>query len=297
MPDTLAHFGVQILASKAVFRQADVRWIGLGCLLPDLPWILQRAVLPLGLLEPINLRLYVIIQSSLLFCLLLAAAISLQSANSRRIFLLLAWNCLLHLLLDPLEIKWGNGTVLFAPFSWRLTRFAWFWPEQLPSQLLALTGLLIFPITAWRDRQQEIHFLKCHKRQSAGLLLLLMYLLLPLCLFNGPLQADSHYAATLRAEHRTGKKIEFDRRPFRAAEQTLLSYSDEKLLLTGDKLPAQDGILSLQGRFVDQQTILVAAWHFHNRRRDLHSQLGIFLLLSIWLVALFAKRITISKPC
>jgi hypothetical protein len=297
MPDTLAHFGVQILASKAVCRQADVRWIGLGCLLPDLPWILQRAVLPLALLEPINLRLYVIIQSSLLFCLLLAAAISLQSANSCRIFLLLAWNCLLHLLLDPLEIKWGNGTVLFAPLSWRLTSFAYFWPEELPTQLLALTGLLVLPITAWLDRQQNIRFIKDRTRQGAGLLLLLLYLLLPLCLFNGPLQADSHYAATLLAPHRTGRLIAFDRRPFRAAEQTLLSYSGEELRLTGGNLPAQDGILSLQGCFVNQQTIRVAAWHLHSSRRDLHSQLGIFLLLSIWLVALSAKRITISQPC
>jgi hypothetical protein len=255
-------------------------------------------MLSFGLVEPVHLRLYVIIQSSLLFCLLLAAAISLQSENAPRIFLLLAGNCLLHLLLDPLESKWGNGTVLFAPFSWRLTSFAWFWPEELPSQLLALTGLLILPITAWRDRQQAIRFVKGSKRQGAGVLLMMMYLLLPLCLCNGPLQADSHYAATLLAQHRSGKLIAFDRRPYKAAGQALLSYSGEELRLTGtnSNLPTQDGTLSVQGRFVDQQTILVSAWHLHSSRRDQHSQLGIFLFLSIWLVALSAKRITIRRP-
>lgn len=296
MPDTLAHFGVQILASKVVFRQADVRWIGLGCLLPDLPWMLQRAILPLNLLDPVNLRLYAVIQSSLFFCLLLVSAISVQTEQSRRIFLLLAWNCLLHLLLDPMEIKWGNGTLLAAPFSWQLTQFAWFWPDELPSLLLAAAGLLLFPVVAWRDRRQEVRFLKSGKRQSAGLLLLLMYILLPLDLFSGPLQADNHFAATLLTQNRIGRLIEFDRRPYNAAEQRLLSYSGEELRLTGTNgsLPAQDGTLSVQGRFIDQQTIAVSAWHLHSSRRDLHSKVGIFLLLLIWSVALSAKRITIQ---
>ena len=296
MPDTLAHFGAQILISKALLRQTDVKWIGLGCLLPDLPWIIQRAILPCALLDPISLRLYAIIQSSLFFSLLLAAAISVQGEKSWQTFQLLALNCLLHLLLDPLEIKWGNGTLLAAPWSWQLTHFALFWPEELPSQLLAWLGLLIMPIAAWHDRRREVRLLRDAKRQIAGLLLLLAYLCLPLLLFSGPLRANNHYAATLLTTQRTGERIEFDRRPFSADRQTLLAYSGEALYLKGDTLPAQDGILSIQGRFIAQQTILVTAWHYHNSyRRDWYSLIGLFLLLSIWLVAFCAKRITISK--
>ncbi len=202
MPDTLAHFGAQILISKAIIQEVDCKWIGLGCLLPDLPWIAQRAVQPFGLVDPVTVRLYAVIQSSLLFSLLLAAAVSLQAEHSRRVFLLLALNCLLHLLLDPLEIKWGNGTMLFAPFSWQLTQFALFWPEDLPSLLLAAAGLFMFPIAVWQDRKRAIRFISDWRRQLAGAAFLLWYLLLPPALFSGPLRADSHYAATLRSGQR-----------------------------------------------------------------------------------------------
>lgn len=299
MPDTLAHFGVQIIASKALFRDADARWIGLGCLLPDLPWIFQRAALALGWADPVSLRLYAVIQSSLFFSLLLAAALSLQAAQSRRIFLLLAWNCLLHLLLDPLEIKWGNGSLLAAPFSWQLTSFALFWPEELPSRLLALLGLLIFPAVAWLDRQRKIHFIYSKERQGAGLLLLLVYLLLPCALFSGPMAEDNHFADTLLAENRSGSWIEFDRRPYQAEEQSILAYSGETLRLAVPfgSLPAQDGTLSGRGRFIDHSEVLLAEWHLHRSGRDLRSQIGIFLLIAVWSVAIRAKRITIRRPC
>ena len=296
MPDTLAHFGTQILISKAIIREADCKWIGLGCLLPDLPWIAQRAVQPFGVADPVTVRLYAVIQSSLLFSLLLAAAVSLQAEHSRRVFLLLALNCLLHLLLDPLEIKWGNGTMLFAPFSWQLTQFALFWPEDLPSLLLAAAGLFMFPIAVWQDRKRAIRFISDWRRQLAGAAFLLWYLLLPPALFSGPLRADSHYAATMRSRQRTGKLLELERRPFKSADQTLLAYSGETLHLSGSNLPEQDGLLSLQGRFVAQQSISVSAWHLHSGRRDLRSQIGIFLLLAAWSVALRAKRITICRP-
>jgi hypothetical protein len=293
MPDTIAHFGVQILASKALFRDADARWIGLGCLLPDLPWIFQRAVLALGWADPVGLRLHTVIQSSLFFSLLLAAALSLQAAQSRRIFLLLAWNCLLHLLLDPLEIKWGTGSLLAAPFSWQLTNFALFWPEQLPSRLLALLGLLMFPAVAWLDRQRKIQFIRNKQRQVVGLLLLLVYLFLPFGLFSGPLAADNHFAATLLAENRSGSWIEFDRRPYQAEQQSIFAYSGETLRLEVPfgSLPEEDGTLSVRGRFLDHQTVLLADWHLHRSGRDLRSLLGIFLLIAVWSVAIRAKRI------
>ncbi|MGX9728082.1 MAG: hypothetical protein ACTFAK_12425 [Candidatus Electronema sp. VV] len=246
--------------------------------------------------DPVSLRLYAVIQSSLFFSLLLAAALGLQAAQSRRIFLLLAWNCLLHLLLDPLEIKWGNGSLLTAPFSWQLTSFALFWPEELPSHLLALLGMLIFPAAAWLDRQRKIHFIYSKERQNAGLLLLLVYILLPFGLFSGPLAADNHFAATILAENRKGRWIEFDRRPYHAEEQSIFAYSGEtlRLVVPSGNLPAQDGTLSVRGRFLSHNEVLLADWHLHRNGRDLRSQIGIFLLIAVWSVAIRAKRITIS---
>lgn len=297
MPNTLAHFGIQTLISKTAFRQADIKWIGLGCLIPDVPWILQRIIVPLHCivpLDPVDLRVYLIIQSSLFFCLLLSAAISLQTDNSKHVFPLLALNCLLHLLLDALQIKWANGSALFAPFSWHLIGFDFFWPEEWPTRLLTLTGLLIFPVAAWRDRRRTMYHVRDRRRQGAGFLLLFIYFTLPLMLFNGPLTADNHYAATLKKYHRLGMDIRLDRQAFRAADRTIQSYSGERFHLTGE-LPEHNSILSLQGRFIVDNTVLVSRYHVHSPLRDLYSKIGIFMLLIVWLVALYEKRIRINE--
>jgi hypothetical protein len=162
-----------------------------------------------------------------------------------------------------------------------------------------LLGLLIFPAAAWLDRQRKIHFIYSKERQSAGLLLLLVYLLLPFGLFSGPLAANNHFAATLLAENRSGSWIEFDRRPYQAEEQSILAYSGETLRLAvpSGNLPAQDGTLSVRGRFLSHNEVLLADWHLHRSGRDLRSQIGIFLLIAVWSVAIRAKRITIRRPC
>jgi hypothetical protein len=290
MPNTLAHVTVQSLLSRTVMPGADIKWIGLGCLLPDLPWIGQRLLHSLAIVDPINLRLYVIIQSSLIFSLLPAAAVSLQCRDTKKIFFLLSFNCLLHLLLDPCQIKWANGSLLLAPFSWQMTSFGTFWPEQLPFLLLTLLGLILFPLFAWQDRQHLIVFLHNRKRQAAGSLLLTVYLLFPLLLLSFPLQMNSHFAATLKSNERTGMVIAFDRRQYQASSHTLDSYSDEQLQLTGS-LPEHDAVLSLQGEFIDNHTILVSSYHVHSLWRDYFSIIGIILLLGSWLVALLTKRI------
>ena len=295
MPNTLAHFGVQTLTSKAVFRPADVKWIGLGCLIPDLPWITQRLIRPLEIIDPIDLRLYVIIQSSLFMGLILAGSISLQVKNSSKVFFLLGFNCILHLLLDPTQIKWANGTHLLAPFSWQLTNFGCYWPEQLPALLLTLAGLIIFPVFAWKDRDRKILLVLSWKRQAAGFLLLILYLLLPFYLFNGPLAADNHFAATLKKTQRTGCALEIDRKPYRAQETTIETISGEQLKLIGNNLPKHDAKLSIQGVFTDNNTILVSKYHVHGPMRDVYSKIGISLLLASWLVALFTKRIRVIR--
>ncbi len=295
MPNTLAHFGIQTLASKAIFRPADVKWIGLGCLIPDLPWITQRLIRPLEIIDPIDLRLYVIIQASLFMSLILAGAISLQAKNGRRIFFLLAFNCVLHLFLDPTQIKWANGTHLLAPFSWQLTNFGSYWPEQLPALLLSLAGLIIFPFFAWKDRNREILFVLHWTRQAAGLLLLCLYLLLPFFLLGGPLASDNHFAATLKKQQRTGSTIEIDRKPYHAQQSTIGTISGEQLKLTGLNLPEHDASLSVKGIFIDNNTILISKYHVHSPLRDISSKIGISLLLASWLVALFRKRIRVIR--
>jgi len=41
MPNTFVHLGIQTLGSKALLKGSDFKWIAVGCIIPDLPWILH----------------------------------------------------------------------------------------------------------------------------------------------------------------------------------------------------------------------------------------------------------------
>ena len=93
MPNTLGHLCVQGLATRAVIRGADFKWILLGCVLPDLPWILQRVIRVLApeIGSPYDLRLYSIVQGSLVISLLLCGALALASAAPARVMAILSF--------------------------------------------------------------------------------------------------------------------------------------------------------------------------------------------------------------
>ncbi len=295
MPNTLAHLGVQTLVSKSLWRAADFKWIAVGCILPDIPWIMQRVVL--GLIPGIdatNLHLYVITQSSLFYSLILAGAVSLLALETRKIFLLLAGNSLLHLLLDALQIKWANGALLLAPFSWQLTGFQLFWPEQLPTTLLTGLGLIVLIIFSIKDGLTPVYFTITRNRLIPAALVLGFYLLSPPLFFSGPLSADNHFVATLLdKEHRSGRKVAFDRGRYDAATGTIRIFSGERLKVTG--LPVQkSNTVSLQGIFTDADTVQALKWHIHSPLRDISSLIGLSGILLVWVVALLKKRCRVS---
>ena len=75
MPNTLAHVGAQGMATHEVPRDADHRWMYLGCVIPDLPWILQRILLvAVPGIDPYALRAYLVVQASFFGYLLACAA-------------------------------------------------------------------------------------------------------------------------------------------------------------------------------------------------------------------------------
>jgi hypothetical protein len=107
VPNTLAHVGFRALATRAVAPATDLKWNYLGCIVPDVPWMLQR--------------LYGIVQATLAMSLCLILAFASLATEPGRAFSIVAGNAWLHLLLDTIEIKWANGVHLLAPFDWRLT--------------------------------------------------------------------------------------------------------------------------------------------------------------------------------
>ena len=154
MPNTLVHFAAQGAASRALWRRLDPRFLYLGCVLPDLPWILRRAIVAFGVpVDAFDLRLYTMGLASLAITLLLAAAVAVATTAPRRVFAWLGLNALLHLLLDATEIKFGNGVHLLAPFSWRMTSFELL-PGESPVYLLLTIGgalLVLWDIARRRD--------------------------------------------------------------------------------------------------------------------------------------------------
>ena len=276
MPNALAHLGVNGLATKPIIKTADLKWIYLGAIIPDIAWILQRVVkLVYPTVNGYDLRLYVIIQASLLFSLILGLWFSSFSKNQLRTFIILSLGSLLHLLLDACQIKWANGVLLFAPFSWQLLHFGFFWPESWPTYLITLFSLG-YVIFYWRKAVEEIPDLKIRsvKYHSFYLLVLFSYFILPLALLQGPQNADNHFVQTLRNyQSRSGKHI-------------------EKIRIIGKDLPSS-GTVSIKGKFIDNNTIQVSQFHIHSVLfRDGASYLGLFIILLIWVIsfAKFSKR-------
>lgn len=286
MPNTLVHLGVQGLASGAMFRESNLKWVFLGLIIPDVPWIFQRAIrfLPLAP-DPYSLKLYGVVQSSLAFCLLLGAALALLSSTFWKTWGLLAFNSWLHLLMDALEQKGGNGVFLFAPASWRMTDW-----DLLPAEgwiILLLTGFgLAYGL--WSRRTTTALELAHDSRRYlwAGLGIVL-YLLLPLAFLQGPLEADAFSIRALKdVAGRPGRAAAFDRAVFLPEDGGRLRlFSGETLRVEGILLDRQRQV-TVSGVFLETDLFRADRWAAHTPRfRDAATGLGLAFGAALWLHA------------
>lgn len=287
MPNLLAHYGVQGAASRGLLSGSDVKWLLLGCVIPDVPWILRRAVLAVApTVDPYQIRLYAIVQASLFGSLVLAAALALLSSRPRRIFVLLGLNSVLALVLDALQTKWGNGVHLLAPFDWTTSSFDLFWPESPITYALTAFGLGAVIWLVWRSPGEDVPLVDGRPARlavSGGMLA--AYFLLPLPLAGDAAGADPHYIQTLRAEsERSGRYVEFDRNEYvpRTGPDLYRTFAGEELFLRSDR-PDLEGTVSLRARFVSRDTLAVIEAHQHRAGfRSWASVLGLVLLGLAW---------------
>ncbi len=296
MPNTLVHLGVQSVSTKALFRDADFKWIAIGCIIPDVPWIIQRIILIAQIgINPFDLRQYVIVQASLFCCFILCGFMALFAVSSARIFLLLATNSLIHLLLDAMQIKWANGVHFFAPFSWQLVSFDFVWPEHGISYVLTAAGFIALVYFGIRDWKKNVILTLNRSKYVVAVMLLAIYFVLPFWLSFGPDQADNHFIATLRnVEERSGRYLELDRSRYRSSDNTVEIFSGERLKVTGNH-PSKDSILSVKGYFSNDNTVHVSSFHIHSPLRDTSSKIALAGVMLIWLMALVKKKITVEK--
>jgi hypothetical protein len=285
VPNTLVHFAAQGAASHALWRRLDPRWIYLGCLLPDLPWILRRAVVASGLpVDGFDLRLYTMAQASLAGTLLLCGALALLTAAPRLVLAVLGVNALFHLLLDATEVKWGNGVHLLAPFSWRMASFDLLRGESVVYLALAVAGAFLLAWEIAGPRRPTLGLDLRPKRLAAVGALLAAYFLAPLP-FLGAIQAsDSYSVKTLReVEARPGRTVGLDRTAFvaRPAGGRIRLWTGEEVRATGP-LPGHDATVSLYGTFLAPDVLRVDRLMEHRRDRDWPSYLALVLLGLVW---------------
>ncbi len=299
MPNTLAHLGAQGILNHLVKRDIDPKLIGLGCLLPDVPWILQRLGTGLEIgSDPYTTRLYFIAQASLFVTLCLCGALAFLSQKPREVFLILGVNAFLHLLLDSLQTKLANGVHFFAPISWDLWNVGWFWPDSMPTYILTGCGVL-YLIWKWSAAvNQPIPFYqRSPLKIGLSLTMLVLYFVLPYGLLDGPRQADNHFVRTLEEKDlRKGKPIEFDRVTYRktSSEGAVETFSGERITVSTPRLDHSTTI-SARGTFSAQNKVKFQEIHEHTGGlRDTSSILGILLLIAMWGQA-FVKQCSHQK--
>ncbi len=288
MPNTLGHIGVQTPLSRFFFKNGALQWIALGCLIPDIPWIVQRILLKLQLANPYLIGYYVTIQSSLLFSTLLAFVFSSFSRERTRVFLLLLINCCIHLLLDGCEIKWGNGVLFFAPFSWEPVSFNLFWTDHPVHIILTAAGLFSIFFLWYKQTSQEVQLtLPRGVKAAFCLLIFILYLTAPIFFIDQVKQSNIRYLATLQDKKtRTGKTIQGDRVQFSSNKRSLQFVPGEDIQLIG-QLPEKASLLSIKGKFITMDTIEVKEFHSHGHSRDWASIIGIITILALWAETLY----------
>jgi hypothetical protein len=288
MPNTLVHFGLQGSLSGALFRRIDPRFVYLACVLPDVPWILRRVLARLASLDldPLDVRLYAMAQSSLLCTLLLCGALALLTRRAGPVFVVLAANSLLHLLIDATEIKWGSGVHLFAPLSFELTQLGWLWPDSRVVSALTLLGLAVVVVELARRPPPAIGLALEPRRLVVSFGLASAYLALPIA-WMPAVEASGSYSIDVlrRPELRPGRSLAVDRDAFLRRDDGgwLELWNGERFRAQGATLD-HDARVSMRGRFVDAQTVWIDEIHEHQGvSRDLPTYLAFLLLIALWL--------------
>ena len=295
MPNTLAHLGVAGAATRSIITAADLKWIYAGSIIPDLPWIFQRfAWMFFPQINLYDLRLYVIIQSTLLFGFIFSFALSSLSKEHTKTFLILAFGCLIHLLLDSLEIKWANGVHLLAPLSWKLLSFNLIWNENIAMYLITLFGLIYFLLMFKKGAAVPLNFeLKKITGWVLFLAATLIYFLLPIFILNQPFEADNHYVKTLKEiKERPGKYFEIDRRPYRYENDIgiINTFANEDIELPNMKVKTSETI-SIKARFIDENTAEVIDYHVYSVLfRDGSTYVGLVMIFTFWIFSIYKSK-------
>lgn len=295
MPSTLVHLGIQGFVSRALVPGIDLRVVYLACVIPDIPWIAQRAILfAAPAVDRIALMSWCAVQASLLYSLLLSAAFSALTIRPGPTFLVLGTGSLFHLLLDAIQVKWGRGVILFAPLDWRPVSLELLWPEH-PAFVILLVASAIFVIVTWRGVDHRPLLARSYRRRGAICLALVAVYAFSPGVFTDVLQrADVYFAATIAdTDGRAGKSASFDRAHLLRYENDVALveiFSGERIRVVNVSGQAGD-LISFRGRFVKADLFRATDHHLHPPYvRALASVVGLAFVLALWMQSAFVCR-------
>ena len=286
MPNTLIHIALQAPAARAAYAGIEIPWILLSVVIPDIPWIFQRIAWMTDIGDPFQIRLYCTLQASLFFSLLLALAFASFARKVLPVFVILAVGSLLHLLIDALQIKWGNGVHLLIPLSYEPTRLGVVWPEHLLGYVLTILGMCYLLFT-FKTMIREGIALRKRPVWSMFVVGLALYLLLPLFLMAPLERSNTNFLETVgNPSLRSGRPIEIDRSFYDAKEQVITLFTGESVAVEG-VLPPESAVISLKGEFTSPAVIRGHSLHVHHQAyREYASIAGLAATAGIWLYLL-----------
>jgi len=205
--------------------------------------------------------------------------------------LMASLGCALHLILDALEDKWGNGVHLAAPFDWAHFSVG-VWPtESTVTWLISLGGVIvIFLVHRLKTDAAMIHITWLRTIGMAGLIA--FYAVIPMVFVDDVIASNSLYLGTLsQSSDRDGQLIEFDRSLVMVQGEDVVVESHTREVFTIVEPPEeiQSGSYSLKGRFVSKDRIQVTEWKSHSGLRDIASSIGL-ALIGAWFVAIVVLR-------
>lgn len=288
MPNTLAHLGIGALVTRSLVRDADIKWIYLGCIIPDIPWISLRFLeVFYPSLYNYDMVLYSTVQASLLFCIFISFVVSSFSNHYWRILTILVLGSILHLILDAFQIKWGNGVHFFIPFNWSITHFDLFQIESYPTYLITFISFIYVLYTFKKASLSTIDTIWPSKsRLSVSVFFLLIYIIWPFYLIDDAEGVNTRSIKVLRgAEGRIGKEVLFDRMSYvyRPEDKGQLIHWKGKSYLEGIDLK-ESATLSVRGSYISEDTIQVKDYKVHiNGLRSSASLLGLLSVFIVWI--------------
>ena len=287
IPNTLVHVAIH----SAVFGplRAPFAAVFAGCVTPDLPWIVRRLIDMTSIsLEPISALAYFIAQASLVGCVFPCIAFGFLFTNFKPVAALALLGCLVHLLLDSLQVKWGNGVHLFAPYDWEILSLSVFQIDSVFTNLLTFAGIIPFLFVT--KARHDARLLCLNPVRLAGCCIcLIAYFAVPFLFISDVVASNSRYLQTLEnKDERRGKMLELDRETASVTGDTwyTTTHIGEVLAIVNPDANMTDGgTYSFRAEFYDEREIWLIDWKRHSGMRDIASYIGL-LAIACWMTTI-----------